>query len=357
MTTETRSAPRNETSTGFEVLLRAGFPYEKTLGMRRITWYPIDIALGKEGRIYCLRRGPFEVGGVICTINWEDEDLGQIVRPPRPGDGSGLEAGWVWPVGIVCDADERLIVSDESEHSITVITREGEVVARWGEHGSGPGQLDRPAQMAIDGEGRLLVVDTMNHRVQRFSVEGEYIDGFGSHGSGPAELDMPWGIALDAEGCVYIGDWRNDRVQKFSPSGEPLLSVGLSGDGEGELNRPAGVAVDEHGDIYVADRGNDRVVLFDRNGRYVERFVGDATISKSGRVYLMANAKALRLRDMSTLEAGKRFRAPASVRIDSDRLFVADFGFHRVQVYRKEAYPLRAADVMAHPGAPNLETV
>ena len=28
----------------FEALLRAGFPYEKTLGMRRITWYPIDIA-------------------------------------------------------------------------------------------------------------------------------------------------------------------------------------------------------------------------------------------------------------------------------------------------------------------------
>ena len=119
MTTETRSAPRNETSTGFEVLLRAGFPYEKTLGMRRITWYPIDIALGKEGRIYCLRRGPFEVGGVICTINWEDEDLGQIVRPPRPGDGSGLEAGWVWPVGIVCDADERLIVSDGSTKPVT----------------------------------------------------------------------------------------------------------------------------------------------------------------------------------------------------------------------------------------------
>ena len=35
-------------------LLRAGFPYVKTLGMRRITNFPIDIALGSEDRIYVL---------------------------------------------------------------------------------------------------------------------------------------------------------------------------------------------------------------------------------------------------------------------------------------------------------------
>ena len=358
MTTKTERGPGSETEPAdFEVLLRAGFPYEKTIGMRRITWYPYDIALGAEGRVYCLRRGPFDVGGVICTINLEDEDLGQLAPTPLPEDGSGLETGWQWPVGILCDPDERLFVSDEATHTITVLTREGEEVARWGDHGNAPGQLDRPAHMAMDDEGRLLIVDSMNHRVQRFTPEGEYIDGFGSHGSGPGELDLPWGITLDAEGCIYVGDWHNDRVQKFSPTGEPLLSIGERGDGAGQLRRPAGVAVDRHGDVYVADRGHDRVLLFDRGGRYVERFIGDATISRSGRVYLMANAKVLRLRDMTTLEAAKRFRAPSSVRVDGDRLLVADFGFHRVQIYRKEAYPLSADEVMPHPGAPNLETV
>ena len=228
-------------------------------------------------------------------------------------------------------------------------------MTEWGEHGSEPGQLDRPAHMALDGEGHLLVVDTMNHRVQRFTVAGEYIDGFGTHGSGPGELNMPWGIALDAEGCIYIGDWRNDRVQKFSPSGEPLLSIGSSGDGEGELNRPAGVAVDQHGDIYVAARGNTRVMLFARSGRYVEHFIGDATLSKSGREYIMANARVLRQREMTTLEREKRFRAPASMRIDGDRMFVADFGYTRVQVYRKAAYPLPEAELIPEL-APSLMT-
>ncbi len=343
MTADTNGANGASADGTHEALLRAGFPYEKTIGMRRVTWYPIDIALGDEGRVYCL--GRFDLGGVIRLINWDDEDLG------------GLGGGWVWPVGIIRDADERLLVSDEGGHTITILTRDGEQVAKWGEHGSEPGQFDRPAHMALDDEGRLLVVDTMNHRVQRFTPEGEYIDGFGSFGDGPGELNMPWGIALDAEGCIYVGDWRNDRVQKFNPSGEPLMSIGSSGDGEGQLKRPAGVAIDQHGDIYVADRGNNRVMLFDRTGRYVERFIGDATISRMGLTYIMSNPKVLRLREMATLEQQKRLRAPASVRILGDRLYIGDYGCHRVQIYQKEAYPLTEAEIMAHPGAPNLNTV
>jgi DNA-binding beta-propeller fold protein YncE len=327
-----------------ELLLRAGFPYVKTLGMRRLTWYPVDIALGDEGRVYSLAR--FDAAGAIRSISLDDEDLGAV------------GPGWVWPACIIRDADEQLYVSDEATHQITVMTHEGEVLARWGEHGSGPGQLNRPSHMAFDAEERLWISDTMNHRVQLFSKEGEHLGGFGSQGSAPGELDTPWGIALDAEGNVYVSDWRNDRVQKFTADGELLMAFGSSGSGDGELNRPAGIAVDQHGDIYVADRGNNRVVLFDRNGRYVEQFLGDATLSRMGRDYVLANPKVLRLRDMTTLEQQKRFRAPASVRVDGEgTLYVADYGCHRIQVYRKEAYPLTAAEVMPYPRSPSLSTV
>ena len=356
MTTQTNGVGEASANGAFAVLLRAGFPYEQTLGRRLVTFNPIDLAIGKEGRIYSLGRGPFDTGGPLRITNWDDEDLGVVRRRPAEPTDRPAEAdcGWVWPAGIVCDPDERVIVSDEADHTITVVSRENEQVARWGEHGSAPGQLDRPSHMAIDGEGRLLVVDTMNHRVQRFTLEGKYIDGFGTHGSGPGELDMPWGIALDAEDCIYVGDWRNDRVQKFSPSGEPLMTIGSSGDGDGQLNRPAGVAVDQHGDIYVADRGNNRVLLFDREGRYVEKFIGDATLSPSALKMLLDQPILLRQRDLTVLEEQKRLRAPASVRIDGDRLLVADFGYNRVQVYRKEAYPLSEAQVAAPPTRPSL---
>ncbi len=342
--TNNDSANGNGHVADYELLLRAGFPYVRTLGMRRLTWYPVDFAIGDDHRIYSLSR--FDGTGSIRAISWDDEDLG-------PVGGS-----FTWPAGLERDSDGRLYVSDEATHRITVMTAEGDEIAKWGEHGSEPGQLNRPSHMAFDAEERLWISDSQNHRVQLFTKDGDYITGFGSHGDGPGEFDSPWGITLDASGNIYVVDWRNDRVQKFTGDGDFIMSFGESGSGDGQLNRPAGIAVDKDGDIYVADRANNRVVLFDRNGRYVEQFTGDATLSKMGREYILANPRVLRLRDMTTLEAQKRLRFPISVHVDDDgRLIIGDFGSHRFQVYQKDAVPLTADEVMPHPGSPTLTTV
>ena len=110
--------------------------------------------------------------------------------------------------------------------------------------------------------------------------------------------------------------------------------------------------MDGDGDIYVADWGNDRVQLFNPEGRYVEQFLGDANLSESARAYVMANPITLRLREMSRLEPARRFRGPISVRVDDQgRMLVPDFGSHRIQVYKKESYPLEERQL-----TPALET-
>ncbi|HEX2035783.1 MAG TPA: NHL repeat-containing protein [Chloroflexota bacterium] len=332
-------------------LLRAGFPYFATLGMRRVTTYPMDIAIGDEGRLFVLCRDDGQ-GGSIRKTDWDDEDLGTIGGSGR-GDGQ-----FMWPVQVIRDGEEHLFVSDEGLHRITHFGPDGTFVAKWGTFGSEPGQLNRPSGIAFDPQGNLYVADTLNHRVQRFTRDGEYLSGFGRHGADAGELDMPWGVTVDEVGDVYVVDWHNDRVQKFSPGGEFIMAFGRSGSGPGEFKRPAGIAVDGHGDIYVADRGNHRVQLFDHRGRYVEQFIGDATLSKSGRIYILANPKVLRAREMISLEASKRLRGPASVRLDGEgRMYIPDFGCHRIQVYKKEAYPLTEAEVWPEPKAPFLYTV
>ena len=40
----------------------------------------------------------------------------------------------------------------------------------------------------------------------------------------------------------------------------------------------------------------------------------------------------------------------ARVRFVEDRMYVGDFGYNRVQIYHKEAYPLTAAQIMPRPG-------
>lgn len=328
-------------------LLRAGFPYVKTIGMRRITSNPVDLALGREGRIYVLGRGALATE--IRRTSWDDEDFGTI------GGVGTTDGKFLWPGAILADEEEQLYVSDEGCHRISTFSPDGTFLGKWGEQGSEPGQFNRPSGMAFDPAGDLYVVDTLNHRVQKYTRQGKFVLQWGGFGTGEGQFNLPWGIAVDDEGDVYVADWRNDRIQKFQADGKFQGMFGTSGKGDGQFHRPTGVAVDMHGDIYVADWGNDRVQLFNSEGRYVQKFLGDATLSRCARAYILANPKPLRLREMANLEPQKLFHGPVSVRVDAQgRMFVADCGPHRIQIYQKDACVLEPPGIIPPLRAPSM---
>ena len=105
-------------------LLRAGFPFHKTLGMRRLTNFPIDVAIGREGRIYVLCRQEGSAA-MVRKYTVEDEDLGEI---SKHGEGEGEMK---WPVCIIADGDENLYVSDEAMHRVISYDTEGEHRGAW----------------------------------------------------------------------------------------------------------------------------------------------------------------------------------------------------------------------------------
>ena len=319
-------------------LLRAGFPFLKTIGMRRITNYPYDIAIDSDERIYVLLRGLNQA--VIRVWFFDDaerlpdtfEDIGSY------GDGEGQ---FMWPVSVVLDNAKNIVVSDEALDRITFFSRDGQFMKSWGTSGSGQGQINGPSGITFNQDGNLLVADTKNHRVQEFSPDGEYVNAWGTHGTGPGELKMPWGIDTDNYGNVFVSDWGNHRVCKFTSSGEFVSSFGKVGSAQGELSGPSGIAVDEYGDTFVTDTDNNRIVLFNKEGNYVQQFIGDATLAKCARDYMLTNAGSNRLRDMSDLEIQKRFRDPRSVRIDDKgRMYVPDYRSFRIQIYQNEVIPL-----------------
>ena len=328
-------------------LLRAGFPYVKTLGMRRVTDAPVDVAVGADDNVYVL--GRLAGSSPIRKLTWEDDFLGPVGAP---------EAAFEWPVAIAMDAEDDIYVSDEAAHRITAITNDGKFLGSWGERGEGQGELNGPSGIAIDLDGNLYVSDTLNHRVQRFTKDGRFLSAWGSFGAGAGEFNMPWGVAVDPVGDVYVVDWRNDRVQKFDSDGRFIQELGAPGSGAGRFNRPAGIAADADGDVYVADLGNHRVQMFDRDGRYLQTFTGDGTLSKSARQYILANAKVLRLRSMADLEPEKSFIAPISLTVDGlGRMVVIDNGHSRVQVYQKDAIPLEETQLAPPPRVPTQDTV
>ena len=103
-------------------LLRAGFPYVKTLGMRRITSNPVMVAVGAQGRLYVLCRG--DLGTDIRRTSLEDEDFGTI-------GGAGTDDGkFIWPTALVIDGDGNLVICDEALHRVTTITTDGEFLSK-----------------------------------------------------------------------------------------------------------------------------------------------------------------------------------------------------------------------------------
>src|SRR5580765_5337043 len=69
---------------------------------------------------------------------------------------------------------------------------------QWGTPGSGNGQFNGPAGMAVDANGNVYVADYGNHRVQKFTDTGAYLTQWGTHGSGSGQFNGPEGLAVDA---------------------------------------------------------------------------------------------------------------------------------------------------------------
>lgn len=330
-------------------LLRAGFPYIKTIGEFMRMHFPVDVAPARDGRLYVIGKGSMYTkgkSGPILVTNLDDDNLGSFGW--KSYEYSVPDACFMWPMAIELDVDQReLYVSDSACHRISAFTTDGEYLGKWGEYGGGEGQINCPAGLAIDGEDHLYVVDSMNHRVQKFTKDGHFISSFGEFGDVPGQFNMPWGMTIDAEGSIYVADWRNDRIQKFSPNGEFIWMFGASGRRDGELYRPSGVDVDADGDIYVCDWGNNRVQLFAADGHFVQKFVGDATLSKANLERMLTRtAKLRRMRETAPYEPEKYFARPRSVRVDEHgHMYVPDYEHYRIQIYKKEAYQMDATEM------------
>ena len=145
---------------------------------------------------------------------------------------------------------------------------------------------------------------------------------------------LPHGLHVDDDGNVWVTDSQGNgeighQVFKFSPEGEVLLTLGAAGvpgnDPEGRyLNEPTDVTTwGPTGDIFVSDglSGENpdpppgqtgRILKYDRDGNFIAQW---------GEIGFRPG----------------QFRTPHAVEFDSQgRLFVADRGNNRIQIFDQE---------------------
>ena len=169
--------------------------------------------------------------------------------------------------GVAVDEDDNIYVTDSGVHCVYKFNKNGELLERVGNRGSGPGEFYFPRGVAVAGD-HVFVCDRNNHRVQVLTRELQPVKQFGSQGSGDGQFNYPDGIAVDSEGMLYVSDCNNHRVQVFTRNGQFVYSFGKEGSGQGKLNGPRGVCVDASY-VYVADNSNNRVSVFSKDGQFI----------------------------------------------------------------------------------------
>jgi sugar lactone lactonase YvrE len=156
--------------------------------------------------------------------------------------------------------------------------------------------------------------------ILRFDPSGQLITSFGA-----GMFVFPHGIHVDRSGNLWVTDARGrdgkgQQVFKFSPDGKVMLTLGkagVAGEGPDVFNQPSDVAVAPNGDVFVADghdenNSNARIVKFSKDGKFIKAW------GKHGK-------------------APGEFEVPHGLAFDSrGRLFVADRGNNRIQIFDQE---------------------
>jgi YVTN family beta-propeller protein len=174
---------------------------------------------------------------------------------------------------------------------------------------SGPAELARPHDLVLDPAGRWLYVADMNND----SVAVLDPDSLALAGRiGVGELAKPHDVAFGPDGRLLVADTANSRIAVYELSGTTGLLVAEITAG---LNWTEGVAAAPGGDLYASNVG----------GSDVARFRAGRLIRKNG---ASGNAPGQLIR-------------PHDIDVAADgRLFIADPGNHRIQIWNADLQPI-----------------
>ena len=169
--------------------------------------------------------------------------------------------------------------------------------------------------IAIDSHGTVYLFhrdDAMP--IRAFDGKGRFLRSWGE-----GLFTVPHVLRTDPHDNIWAADRGAHQVFKFSAEGKLLMTLGrkdVRGDNDARdaFNGPADVVIAPDGSIFIADgeSGNTRVVKYSPEGKFVTSWGGRGS------------------------DPGK-FAEPHSLAMDSTgRIYVADRGSHRIQIFDQD---------------------
>ncbi len=167
--------------------------------------WPVDVVQDDSGDFYVCEYGGdhrvqrFRVDGeFVLEFGGFGTAPGEFQRP----------MGLVWHEG-------RLYVADAINNRIQVFSDTGQFEGIIGGTET-TGDLFYPYDITQGPKGNLYVIEYGANRVSGFSLDGELLGRYGEFGSGPGQFSNPWGLTINSKSRILVGDTGNRRIVELA---------------------------------------------------------------------------------------------------------------------------------------------
>jgi sugar lactone lactonase YvrE len=222
-----------------------------------------------QGRRGTAPAGPLPgatVGHLVYKFSPDGKVLMTLGKP-----GGGVEPDFFFqPNDVLVTRSGEIFVScghGQGKSEILKFSKDGKLIKRWGQTGTGPGEFDQPHALAMDSKGRLFIGDRNNNRIQIFDQDGKYLEEW-------KQFSRPSGIYIDKRDTIYVADSESESVSRNHDGWKRGIRIGSAKDGSVKSFIPdpvdkapstsaaEGVAADSQGNVYGAEVGPRRLMKY-----------------------------------------------------------------------------------------------
>lgn len=173
---------------------------------------------------------------------------------------------------IETDPFERILVTDEAQHTISCFSAGGILLHQSGGQGWDTNQFDHPRGIDARLGLGIYVADMGNHRIVRLDRTLAAVGTFSTIDDPVQEqvFRSPLDVASSKLGTLFILDGENKQVVSTNGFAAVERTFGSIDAGGGRLEDPVALTLDDEDNVFVLERG--RVVVFDGFGAVRQTF-------------------------------------------------------------------------------------